>query len=364
MEAGAGRGELTVVSAPNDPLQSPEPSREPQHAARVCVVGAGAIGSLFAAHLARVAEVWVLTRRESHAEELRTDGLRVSGKGAFVSHPHATADSSALPPCDLVIVATKATELEAAMARLGGLLPDACVMTTQNGLGADRLVRRFGHWPVISGVTFMSGRRHSDTYVEYELDAPTWLGPSVDAPPSVERVAAAGDLLVRAGLMAEVMDDMRPALWSKLIFNATVNVVAALTQLPHDVHFREEASISDLGHLVRQLVEEGKSVAHAVGVPLHDDPWDMNLHAIRRGETGEGVYRHLPSMLEDVLAARPSEVDFITGQLVGIGLEHGVDVTLHLALYRLMKAREASYELALDHSEASLGDLATEAARR
>lgn len=347
MAAGPVVGSLTVVVSPAGGTRS-DPSRralERAPLATICVVGGGAIGSLFAAHLARVAEVWVLTRRERHAEALRADGLRVSGKAEFLTYPHATADAAALPPCDLVIVATKATEVEEAVARLSGLVPDACVMTTQNGLGADQIVRRFGSWSVISAVTFMSGSRHSDTHVEYELETSTWLGPSVEAPPAGERVAAVGELLLSAGLKAEVMSDMRPALWSKLIFNATVNVVAALTQLPHDTHFRETERLYDLGHLVRQLVEEGKRVADAAGVPLFEDPWEMNLHAIRRGVTGEGAYRHLPSMLQDVLAARPTEVDFITGQLVAAGLDHGVDVTLHLALYRLMKGREASFDL-------------------
>lgn len=344
MATVAGAGQLTMAGITAD-SRSPGESPERPFGTKVCVVGAGSIGSLFAAHLAQVAEVWILARRESHAEALATSGLRVSGKAELVSHPRATSDPSQLPPCDLVIVATKATDVETAMARLAGLVPDACVMTTQNGLGADQVVRRFGPWPVISAVTFMSGTRHSDTHVEYELDTPTWLGPSVEAPPPRDRVAAVGDLLVRAGLKAEVMDDMRPALWSKLIFNATVNVVAALTQLPHDAHFREEENLPDLGHLVRRLVEEGKNVARAVGVQLYEDPWEMNLHAIARGETGDGAYRHLPSMLEDVLAARRTEVDFITGQLVEAGLRHGVDVSLHLALYQLVKGREASFAL-------------------
>jgi hypothetical protein len=117
----------------------------------------------------------------------------VSGNGEFVAYPHATADAATLPSCDVVIVATKATDVGEAVARLSRLVPDACVMTTQNGLGADQIVRRFGPWQMISAVTFMSGRRDGDTDVEYEMDTATWLGPSVDVPPTVERVAAVGE---------------------------------------------------------------------------------------------------------------------------------------------------------------------------
>ena len=84
----------------------------------------------------------------------------------------------------------------------------------------------------------MSGTRHDDTHVEYILDTETWLGPYEDTPyESVEEAAA---LIRSAGLKVEALRDLRPAQWSKLIFNATVNSVAALTGLPHDAHFAAE----------------------------------------------------------------------------------------------------------------------------
>ena len=106
------------------------------------------------------------------------------------------------------------------------------------------------------------------------------------------------------------MPDLRPAQWSKLIFNASVNTVAALTGLPHDHHFAAEGNDADLGHLLRGLVDEGKRIAAAAGVELHDDPWEMNVLATKRGSA------HFPPMLEDVQARRPTEIDLITGALV------------------------------------------------
>ncbi|MGZ4307989.1 MAG: ketopantoate reductase family protein [Gaiellaceae bacterium] len=128
------------------------------------------IGSLFAGHLGRVAEVSVLTRREEHARALNTEGLRVSGRHDFVARVQAATDPAALPEPELVIVATKTTELEAAAARLEGHWPGAAVMTVQNGLGAEAA---FPGQRVLSAVTFMSGTRHSDTHVEYILDTET-----------------------------------------------------------------------------------------------------------------------------------------------------------------------------------------------
>ena len=234
---------------------------------RVCVVGAGAIGSLFAAHLARVAEVAVLTRREEHARALRDEGLRVSGRAAFVARVEGASDPDEIGEVDLVLLATKGTEVDAAAARLAGRFPGAAVMTVQNGLGMEEIVRRHGGWPVLSAVTFMSGTRHSDTHVEYILDTETWLGPYGETPYAlVEDIAA---LIQESGLKARAFQDLKPA--------------------------------------------------------------------TQRGS------RHYPSMLEDVEARRPTEVDLITGALVREADRVGVDAPLHRALYRLVKAREASY---------------------
>jgi 2-dehydropantoate 2-reductase len=294
---------------------------------RVCVIGAGAIGSLFAGHLAAVADVSVLTRREEHAAALRRDGLRISGRSELQASVHASADPDQLAPFDLGIVATKASGLEGAVQALRGRFPEATIMTVLNGLGAEEAVRSAGAWPIISGVTFMSGTRHSDTHVEYVLDTETWLGPYEDTPFEVVERAAA--LIARA--------DLLPAQWSKLIFNATVNSVAALTDLPHDWHFAARDRPTDLGFLVHDLIEEGKSVAAAAGIELHDDPWEMNVLATQRGSS------HYPSMLEDVQARRRTEIDLITGALVREAARHGVDAPLHTALCRLIKAKEESY---------------------
>jgi 2-dehydropantoate 2-reductase len=297
---------------------------------RVCVAGAGTIGGLLAAHLATVADVGVLTRRPEHARALEERGLRVSGRADFTARVRASADAGDLE-ADLVILACKGNDLEELARRLRGHFEGATVMTVQNGLGAEEVVGSQGAWPLLSSVTFMSGTRHDDTHVEYILDTATWIGPYRDTSPADARAVA--ELIVSSGLKAEAFDDLRPAQWSKLIFNATVNAVAALTGLAHDHHFAEDG----LGELVRGLVDEGKATAAAAGVELWEDPWEMNVLATRRG------FAHRPSMLEDVEARRPTEIELITGALVREAEKRGVAVPLHTALYALVKAKEASY---------------------
>jgi 2-dehydropantoate 2-reductase len=296
----------------------------------------GVIGSLFAAYLARVTDVTALTRREEHARALNEEGLRVSGRGDFTSRLTAATSPDALPEPELVIVASKGGDVDAMAGQLAGHWPAATLMTVQNGIGADEIVAQHGAWRLLSSVTFMSGTRHSDSHVEYVLDTATWIGPSRGTTPQDARAVAA--LIESSGLKAQAFDDVRPAQWSKLIFNATVNTVAALTGLRHDPHFAAVDGPRDLGHLVRDLMDEGKSVAAAAGVALDEDPWEMNVLATRRG------HRHSPSMLEDVQAHRRTEVDMITGSLVREAHRLGVPVPLHETMYRLIKAKEASWE--------------------
>jgi 2-dehydropantoate 2-reductase len=312
---------------------------------RVCVIGVGTIGSLLAGHLGTVCEVSVLTRRAEHAAMLREQGLRVSGKHELHASVLATADAAELPEFDVGIFACKALDLEQSAARLAGRAPGAAMMTVQNGLGAEAVVARHGSWPIVSAVTFMSGIRHSDAHVEYELDTATWMGPWAQTATPYALVEELATLMISAGLEAEPMPDLLPAQWSKLIFNSAINTVAAMTGLPHVALFAHEAEFGDLGRLVHGLIDEGVAVAGAAGVELHDDPWEMNLLAVARGETGHSDYAHRPSMLEDVLAHRRTEVEFITGALVREAERLGVAVPLSTAMYRLIRAREASWVL-------------------
>ena len=302
---------------------------------RVCVVGAGTIGSLFAGHLAQVAEVSVLTRRPEHAEALNVRGLRVTGRSALDARVRASTDPAELPDPDLAIVSCKGTDLDSVATRLEGRFEGALAMPVQNGLGAEGVVRRHGSWPLISAITFMSGTKRSDTEVEYVLDTPTWLGPYGDT--SFGRVEEVAELIRSSGLVADAYPDLRPAQWSKLIFNATVNGVAALTGLPHDSHFAALDGPADLGHLVRALMDEGKAVAEASGIALHDDPWEMNVLATKRGSA------HYPSMLEDVGAGRATEVESINGALVREAERAGVEVPFQRAILALVRGKEASY---------------------
>jgi 2-dehydropantoate 2-reductase len=302
---------------------------------RVCIVGCGSIGSLYAAHLARVAEVWAFVRREDHARSLRCDGLRVSGKHDFHVSMKATTKPDELPDCELGIVATKATQVEDSISAVGHRFDQGAVISAQNGLGSEEIVANHTSGQVIRGTTFMSGTKHSDTHVQLELDTATWIGPFEPRHTDYAVVKEAADLINAAGLKAEALQDARPAQWSKLIFNASVNGLSALTGLPHSRHFADESEFSSLGHLLHELIDEGKGVAAAIGIKLAEDPWEMNKIG--------AVTNHPPSMLYDVRHQLGTEVDFLSGAIAHEAQRAGVRAPLHTAVYRLIKAKEASW---------------------
>jgi len=302
---------------------------------RVCIIGCGSIGSLYAAHLARVAEVWAFVRRPEHARALNEHGLRVTGTHDFHASLRASHDPAELPEFDLGIVSSKATQTAEAVRPVAHLFKNGAILSSQNGLGSEEIIANLAKTYVIRGTTFMSGTRHSDTHVQYELDTQTWMGPFEPTKTPFSLVQEAADMINRSGLKAVALQDARPAQWSKLIFNASVNSVAALTELPHSFHFAQEAEFGDLGHLLHDLIEEGKRVAAGLGISLHEDPWEMNKIGAQTD--------HPPSMLYDIRHKLKTEVDFLGGAIAREAKLAGIAAPLHTALYRLIKAKEVSW---------------------
>jgi 2-dehydropantoate 2-reductase len=302
---------------------------------RICIIGCGSIGSLYAAHLAKVAEVWAFVRRPEHAEALNKDGLRVSGTHEFHARPAAAHDPAKLPEFDLGIVSCKATQTAEAVRPVAHLFTKGAILSSQNGLGGEEIIAELTKTFVIRGTTFMSGTRHSDTHVQYELDTATWMGPFEPTRTPFAVVQEAADLICASGLKAVALHDARPAQWSKLIFNASVNAVSALTELPHSHHFALEKEFTDLGHLLHALIDEGKQVAAGLGIELHEDPWEMNKIGAQTD--------HPPSMLYDVRHKLRTEVDFLGGAIAREAQRARIPAPLHTALYRLIKSKEASW---------------------
>ena len=163
---------------------------------KLLIVGAGAIGSLYASHLARVADVWVYVRREDHARSINDRGIRVTGRNEFHARLKASDDPRELPQFDFGIVATKANQTRDAFAPVAHLFAHGAVLSAQNGLGSEEIIAELmAHGFVIRGTTFMSGTRFADDHVHYELNTATWMGPFEPTNTPYELVEELGALI-------------------------------------------------------------------------------------------------------------------------------------------------------------------------
>jgi 2-dehydropantoate 2-reductase len=304
---------------------------------RVCVVGCGAVGSLFAAHLAQLedVEVWAYDLDRSHVDAMNADGLRLTGAGDLVGSLRATTDASELPACEFGIVATKAMHTESAISATAHAFADGAVATVQNGVGNEEAIARHVA-RVIRGTTFPAGKILAPGVVQWDVRGDTTLGPFEPSPApldAVERLAAA---CTRGGMPTHAVEDARPAQWRKVIFNAATNPVGALTGLTHG----RVCERPNLRGLVSALVDEGKAVATAQGIVLDADPEDLIDHAARP----EVAYDHKASMLQDVEARRATEIDYLNGGIARFGRELGVPTPLNDAVTALVKALEDSWQ--------------------
>jgi len=305
-------------------------------ALRVCIVGCGAVGSLFAANLAQLedVEVWAYDLARDHVDAINAGGLRLSGAGEVVGRLRATADAGELPPCELGIVATKAMHTDSAIAATAHAFSDGSVASVQNGIGNEEAIA--GHVErVIRGTTFPAGRLVEPGHVQWDVKGDTTIGPFEPSPAPMAEIERLADACTRAGLPTQAVADARGPQWRKLIFNAATNPVGALTGLTHGRVCEDPG----LRALVSDLVDEGKAVAAAQGIELDADPEELIDHAARP----EVAYDHKASMLQDVEARRQTEIDYLNGGIVRFGREHGVPAPLNEAILALVKGLEASW---------------------
>ena len=303
---------------------------------KVCVVGCGAVGSLFAASLATLddVEVWAFDMNKSHVDAINQHGLQLTGVGEVVGRPRATADPTEIPPCDYGIVATKAMHADAALATTRHVFADGAVASVMNGVGNEETLAR--HVPhVIRGTTFPAGKLLGPGVVQWDVKGETTLGPYEPRPIALDHIEPLADACTRAGMPTHAVADARPGQWRKVIFNASTNPVGALTGLTHG----RVCERPDLRALVSGLVDEGKAVATAQGIVLDADPEELIDHAARP----DVAYAHKASMLQDVEARRATEIDYLNGGIASFGRALDVPTPLHDTITSLIKGVEASW---------------------
>jgi 2-dehydropantoate 2-reductase len=302
---------------------------------KICIIGCGAVGSLFAAHLAQKgeAEVFAYDVSREHVNAINRAGLRLSGEADFTARMRATSDPAELPRCDYGIVATKSVHTRGAMEQVARLFDEkSAVCSVQNGVGNEEIIAEHVQY-VIRGTTFPAGHILAPGHVGYDIKGDTWIGPFEPTNTPMSMVEELAGLMTRAGMNTIAMPDARGAQWTKLIFNAGTNPVGALTGLHHGA----ASFFQPTGELFEALIDEGLAVARALGIELHNDPKALVLKA------ANAPGKHKASMLQDAEARRQTEVDFMNGAIVEWGKKTGVPTPLNKAIWALVKGLEHSW---------------------
>lgn len=304
---------------------------------RICIVGCGAVGSLFAANLATLdgVDVFAYDIDQTHVDAINENGLRLSGAGKALGRPIATTDAASLPQCDFGIVATKALHTHSAMQAAAHAFEHGAVATVQNGIGNEEVIAEYVA-RVIRGTTFPAGRIVAPGHVQWDVKGDTTFGPFEPQSAELDKVRALAEVCTRGGMPAEAVADARGPQWRKVIFNASTNPIGALTGLTHG----RVCEDPPLRRLVSGLVDEGKSVAAAQNIELDADPEDLIDHAAKP----EVAYDHKASMLQDVEARRLTEVDFLNGGIARFGETLDVPTPLNNAIWALIRGVERSWQ--------------------
>ncbi|HTQ89299.1 MAG TPA: 2-dehydropantoate 2-reductase [Streptosporangiaceae bacterium] len=311
---------------------------------RVAVIGCGAIGSLYAAHLARVpgVEVWAVDPWAEHVAAIEAGGLRVTGlagpgtggdsDAGFTAPVRARTDARDLPACDFGLVATKAPHTREAVAGARAALADAAVVSVQNGLGNEEVIA--GLVPrVMRGSIVTAGTVVAPGVVRYDAPGDSWFGPFEPKPAAMGEVERLAGLLTAGGLQTHALSDARGPQWTKVIFNAATSPVAALTGLC----VGRVCTDAGLRQQVDGLISEALTVCERAGIALLRPPQEAVEEAIAE------AYEHKPSMLQDVLARRATEIDVLNGGIAAEGRRAGLPTPRHDCMVALVRGLEQSW---------------------
>jgi 2-dehydropantoate 2-reductase len=304
----------------------------------IAVMGAGAIGCYYGAVLARARHAVTLIGRASHVEAINQSGLLLETKDAKAYMPvKASTDAAAVAGAELVLVCVKSADTEeAGRAMAPHLAPGAVILSLQNGVdNAERLQAATGR-EVVPTVVYVGTEMAGPGHVRHHGRGELLMGP---APRSAEIVQAFDS----AGIKLTVSDEVRKALWGKLIINCAYNALSAVAQIPYGPMMQ----VPGAKDVVANVVGECIAVARACGVEMSEG---MTPKVVALSTT---MPDQRSSTAQDLARGKPTEIDFLNGYVVRKGAEHGIPTPTNLALQVMVKLAERGRGIAASRAAAA-----------
>ncbi|MCZ2495504.1 2-dehydropantoate 2-reductase [Xylophilus sp. Kf1] len=291
----------------------------------VAVMGAGAVGCYYGGMLARAGHAVTLIGRPDHVNAIRLRGLRLETQTFDETVAvQSDTDPAAVADAGLVLFCVKSTDTASAAAAIAPHLDaGTLVLTLQNGVDNDVRLRGLLPQPVLPAVVYVATAMAGPGHVRHHGRGELVIGPS-------GRSAALAATLAAAGVPTTVSDNVRGALWAKLVVNCAYNALSAITRLPYGALVRRPG----IDATIAGLVAECRAVAAAEGIVLPGD-----LDAAVRGIAGS-MAGQVSSTAQDLMRGRRSEIDHLNGHVVARGDALGVATPLNRTLLALVKALE------------------------
>lgn len=314
---------------------------------KIVIVGPGAMGCLFAAFLSKLFstpkeaenKIWLLDKSKENALKLKQQGIIVEGiSGNWGAHPEVTADVKEIEKADLIIISVKSYNTKEAIIHSRPLVGENTrILTLQNGIGNVEIITEVvGQELVIGGVTNQAATLINVGHIKHAGKGETVIG-RIDGKIPVE-MRSIREIFNKAGLETRISRDIKGLLWSKLIINAGINALTAITRLTNG----KLIEFASTRRILQEAVTEATRIAKRKRIKLiYDDPL-AKVEAVC-----EATAANLSSMLQDVLRKKRTEIDFINGVIVRQAQELGIPVPVNSLLVDLIKTIEASYNLQL-----------------
>ena len=304
---------------------------------KIVVVGPGAMGCLFSYFLSKAGEdVWLLDKHKERVDKLSKDGIIIEGiSGDHRIHVNQATDPDDIGKADLIIVCVKAYDTEKATRDVVPLIgEETFLLTLQNGSGNIETISGIvGEEKVIGGTTSQGATVLGLGHIRHAGKGETTIG-ELDGRLS-ERVRSISKIFNTAGIETKVTDNVEGLIWSKLLINVGINALTAGLRLKNGELIEYEWS----REILRASVEEAVLVVKARGIQLtYEDPIKRVEDVCRATAT------NVSSMLQDVMRAKKTEIDYINGAIVDEGRRLEISVPINKTLTGLVKTIEMSYK--------------------
>ena len=301
---------------------------------RIAIFGAGGAGGYFGARLARSGEEVTFIARGKHLEAIRQHGLRVdSVLGDFVVSPaHATDDPAQVGTVDMVLLGVKAWQVTTVLQTLRPLVgPETTIVPLQNGVEApDLIANAFGARHVVGGLAKIISFKAEAGHIRHAGADPYIAIGELDKRPS-KRTERLRQVFEKAGISAEIPNDIEVALWQKFLFVVSWGGVGSVTDAPIGII----RSMPETRRMLEQSMSEVLSLAQARKIAVEDDTVIKTMAFVdtlpQNGTT---------SLHRDIMDGNPSELDFWNGAVVRLGQEVGIATPLNSFIYNSLLPRE------------------------